>query len=255
MSQLAIVPVNTAANNQALRRIDALEATHAAAHASDRYGFVSTREIIDQLLGMGYQIRSVQLVNTRKPERQGFQAHYVRLNHNALVKVGDSFPEIVLRNSHDCSSSFLGMLGLFRLVCSNGMVSGNIEDAFRLVHRVANVSTIVESVMKLADRAGRMSEVVRRMTDRLVTSTETTDFILEAAKLRYEKPDEAQLFALRNIRRVEDSAPNAWTLFNRVQENLTKGGRGTGIRRITGATRDIDINRRLWTLAETAFLN
>lgn len=254
MSTLEIVPSRQ--TQAAINRIEALEATHAAANTSERYGFVSTRNIIDQLAEVGFTIRSAQIQKVRSESRQGFQFHLLRFRHEQmLAKVGDSFPEVVIGNSHDGSSSIFGMLGLFRLICSNGMVSGNIEDAFRVTHRIANVSTVTERVLELAGRAGRMTEVVQRLQARSVSPTEASDFILEAAKIRYEKPSDQQLHSLRNIRRAEDAAPNAWALFNSVQENLTQGGRGTRIRRITGAHRDLSVNRKLWNLAETAFLN
>lgn len=256
MSQLAIVPNRQ--TTAALQRIDALEATHAASYASERYGFVSTRSIIDNLASEGFALRSVQIQKVRSEKRQGFQMHLLRFRHeslNQIAKVGDVFPELVIRNSHDCSSSLLGMLGMFRMICSNGLVSGNIEDAFRVTHRIASVQTVTERVLALTARAGRMVEVMERLQSRLVTSTEATDFILEAAKIRYPEPNDRQLHALRNIRREEDTQPNAWTLFNRVQENLTQGGRATGMRRITGAHRDLAVNRSLWNLAEAAFLN
>jgi len=57
---------------------------------------------------------------------------------------------------------------------------------------------------------------------------------------------------------MDDRAPDLWTTFNRVQENIIKGGvRGrnaTGKRTTTRAVNGIDqgvkLNRALWVLAE-----
>jgi len=59
-------------------------------------------------------------------------------------------------------------------------------------------------------------------------------------------------------RRLEDSGNTLWKTFNRVQENLTKGGlkyktqngRRNKTRAITSINRDIQLNKALWTLAE-----
>jgi hypothetical protein len=39
-----------------------------------------------------------------------------------ITEIVDSYPRIILTNSHDGFNSFKFMLGLFRLVCSNGLV-------------------------------------------------------------------------------------------------------------------------------------
>ena len=57
---------------------------------------------------------------------------------------------------------------------------------------------------------------------------------------------------------MDDRAPDLWTTFNRVQENIIKGGvRGrnaTGkrvtTRAVNGIDQDIKLNRALWVLAE-----
>jgi len=63
---------------------------------------------------------------------------------------------------------------------------------------------------------------------------------------------------LLNARREEDSGGELWKVLNRVQENLVKGGityrtkkgRQMTSRGITGATPLVQINERLWQLAE-----
>ncbi|MBN3807442.1 DUF945 domain-containing protein, partial [Paraburkholderia sp. Ac-20336] len=59
-------------------------------------------------------------------------------------------------------------------------------------------------------------------------------------------------------RRFEDRRDDLWTVFNRVQENLTKGGlhgrsrtgRAMSTRPITGIDENVKLNRALWMLAE-----
>ena len=64
------------------------------------------------------------------------------------------------------------------------------------------------------------------------------------------------------VRRIDDRAPDLWTTFNRVQENVIRGGmRGQSVdangrrqvravRAVTGIDQDVKLNRALWTLAE-----
>jgi hypothetical protein len=52
------------------------------------------------------------------------------------VAVGDSLVEVVLVNSHDGTSSYKLMAGIFRLVCWNGMVvSESMQDSIAVRHK------------------------------------------------------------------------------------------------------------------------
>jgi len=59
-------------------------------------------------------------------------------------------------------------------------------------------------------------------------------------------------------RRHEDSRDDLWTVFNRLQENLSKGGldvrtatgKRTRSRSVKGIDGDVKLNRALWVMAE-----
>jgi hypothetical protein len=57
-------------------------------------------------------------------------------------------------------------------------------------------------------------------------------------------------------RRFDDRRPDLWSVFNRTQENLTKGGlHGSAngrrqTRPVQGIDSDIRLNRALWLLAD-----
>jgi hypothetical protein len=249
-----------------INQLNAIDAVHAASRTSEKYGFVSTRSVIDNLTNLGFTTRSVQIQRVNKEERKGFQKHIVRMQHSSLMpKVGDEFPEIVLINSHDGGCSYRMLLGMFRLVCTNGMVSGNIEDEIRFVHRKVNLDRINDGVMQMVGRAARLGDVVSRMKSRELTLPEQASFVEEAVKLRYNAPEagsdysdqrewQHRLHSMNQLRRYEDRGSDLWRIFNRIQENLTQGRRGSGVRRITSPTTDLNVNRELWNLAEQ-FLN
>ena len=146
------------------------------------------------------------------------------------------------------------------------MVSGNTEDEIRYTHRKANLSLINDGVMRLVNRASELTGKIAQMTSRELTLPEQASFVEEAIKLRYRALEDGSSLkdvlkwnnrrnAVNEIRRHEDSGSNLWLTFNRVQENLTQGShRGSGIRRITSPSADLNVNRSLWNLAES-FLN
>ena len=63
---------------------------------------------------------------------------------------------------------------------------------------------------------------------------------------------------LLDSRRPEDAGADLWHTYQRVQENVMRGGiqgrsatgRISHMREITGVAADIDINRQLWDLAD-----
>lgn len=63
---------------------------------------------------------------------------------------------------------------------------------------------------------------------------------------------------LLRARRTEDNRPDLWTTFQRVQENVIKGGvrgrsatgRRMSTRGVTGIDQDLRLNRAMWVLAE-----
>lgn len=243
-----------------------IEAAHAASTTSDKYGFVSTKNLLDQLGTLGFTPRKIDVARVNKEERKGFQKHIVRLQHRDLLpEINRELPEIIIGNSHDGLSSTWLALGLFRCVCTNGLVVGTSFEEYRFTHRKNNVDAITGAALQLAGQAPRLLDTIERFRSRQLTLPETASFVEEAAKLRYDKPTDESTYNdqwdwnkktsyLNRPRRWDDKGQDLWLTFNRVQENLTQGRAHSGIRRITSATKDVDINRNLWNLAES-FLN
>ena len=237
--------------------LDPVTAEHGATTVSNRYGFISTQTLLDNLATEGFTPRAVQVARVNKQERQGFQKHIVRLQHNDMMpmQLNEFRPEIVLVNSHDASTSLKLMLGMFRLVCTNGLVIGESVFCHRFIHRDINVESVNTAAVSLTQMLPQLEERVSAMKARAMTQAETDRFNKQAALLRWDDEQKAAQAAyyLGRGRRYEDGQDNLWHAYNRVQENIIKGRRGS-IRRITSAAKDVEINRDLWNLA-AGFLN
>ncbi len=84
---------------------------------------------------------------------------------------------------------------------------------------------------------------------------------LAKAALTYRFGEEHQPVAATQIltpRRYEDRKDDLWSVFNRIQENLSKGGlpghtakgKRTHTRAVNGIDGDVKLNRALWVMAE-----
>jgi hypothetical protein len=90
---------------------------------SGRYRFVPTIRVVEKLRGEGFFPVNASQGRTRIPGKKDFTRHMIRFRQdNKKMLVGQELPEVVLLNSHDGSSAYSLMAGVFRLICSNGMV-------------------------------------------------------------------------------------------------------------------------------------
>lgn len=220
---------------------------------SDKYTYISTGRIIDEMREAGYGVTKAEQSRGRG-SNISFAKHMVRFRaFDEKPGVGDTLPEIVLSNSHDGSSSYRLMAGLFRLVCSNGLViaeSTIVESRIRHSGNILGdvmdaVVTIRAALPKLGDRVARFKAVT-------LTQSAVVEFADKALTLKYgeEKPYGVSAMKALRTRRYEDRIdPSLWTVFNVLQENLISGTRGIrAVRSVDGQT---DLNRGLWSLAES----
>ena len=228
---------------------------------SHRYTFIPTAAVIDGLAGEGFLPFAAMQQRTRDESKRDYTRHLIRFRHPGMVPqaVGDVIPEIVLLNSHDGSSAYRLMAGLFRLVCRNGMVVSESMCADVSVRHSGNVvDTVIEGAYQVLDNTRIAIEASQTYQQIALTSREQEAFGDAAAELRWTEHAPVTGADLVQPRRSADAAGSLWHTFNRTQENIIRGGqRGrtatngrTTTREVTGVTENVRLNRALWTLAE-----
>lgn len=242
-------------------------ATHAAPDRSSRYGFISTQEIVNALGESGYTPSQIQYGKVRREEKRGFQKHIIKFQHSDLTNIqGEVAPEFVLINSHDGTSSAQLSIGLRVFACMNGLVTGDIFQTLKVYHRNTSVSDFISAANDLRSNVPQLVERVSLFKQKELTQAATNQYLIDALSLRYDAPTEestyadirewnTRLFYLNRSRRYADGGTNLWNTFNRVQENLTKGRPGSGIRKLTAPAADLKVNKQLWNLTEQYLLN
>ena len=90
---------------------------------SRRYAFAPTGRIVAELREIGWKPVLARQQQVRIEGRQGFQKHLIRFERREVLQAAGAYvPELVLVNSHDGSSAFHLHLGIFRFICSNGLI-------------------------------------------------------------------------------------------------------------------------------------
>ena len=237
----------------------AIFAEQAASTVSDKYTFIPTTRILGVLEDEGWIPTSASQVNSHKEGNKQFAKHLIRLRRDEAIQpeVNKTIPEIVLFNSHNGKSNYDLRMGLYRFVCSNGMVVSDAEfGSIKIRHMGYTDEQVVKASQEFIDNSTRIMNVVNEWQDVKLDRDEMRSFGREAAKLRFEDPDDITINTVLQARRGEDMSSDLWTVFNRTQENLIQGGfLVTGGRRrsrqITNIDKNIDINTRLWDLASS----
>lgn len=244
-----------------IRRIaPSIFAEEAHGSRSARYTYIATSEVLKGLRQHGFEPFMVAQTRVRDESHRDHTKHMIRLRH--ADHVGDKEAnEIILLNSHNGSSSYQMLAGVFRFACANGMVCGTTHHDIRVPHKGDVLDQVIEGAHTILDGFDLITERKETMQSVTLAPPEQLALARAALSLRYDPTTaEAPISAdqLLRARRIEDQGASLWNTFNRIQENMIKGGiqgaRVNGRRRSTRAINGIDqsvaVNRGLWTLAE-----
>lgn len=268
-----------------LARAPAVFAEDKAERLTDRYAALKTSDLLPVLRDYGYH--PVQAAQKRarkgKPEHT---AHLLAFSRSSDISPdvpgGDVRSELLVYNSHNGTSGVKLMAGAYRFVCSNGIVRGDGHNvSIRHTHKAmqdfeAMLRNIIEGVPA-------MMASIDALRDRRLSNDEAYAFAKQAVELRWDSienaytpsyvlPDTAtngtyaDATTIRQAlahHRAEDNFADAWSVFNRVQENVLRGNvfvksitdkgmRERKARPIASIQEHVRVNQALFDLVSTA---
>ena len=228
-----------------------------SANTSEKYKFISTARVLEVLIKEGWNIAKIRTTRPRTNDPMHAR-HAVELDHpvHSLLSNNERF-RITIVNAHNGSCSFRFYVGVFRLLCENGLIVGE-----GLQYRVRHVGYTDEKVKAILRDVLKRSESVavsmNKMKSTVLTDVEYRDFLSKSA-LNIKSPVFSE--RLGWIRREADKGLSLWNAFNRVQENALRGGikyttrdnkdrvRRQTTRPIKAIDKQIKVNRILWNTA------
>ena len=229
---------------------------------SPKYTFSNSLELIENLDKLGFKITGAKQSKSSVSENKTFGTHILRFGNPELyIKDSEGSiearPELVLINDHMGNRPVQFEAGLFRLVCSNGLVIKSTDfGGFRERHTRFDFDGLKRMI---EEKVGGMKQVVEKISKwngKLMTDLERFSFAHDAVALRLTGdriPHQSELYEILTPKREADNGKSLWHTFNVVQENLIKGGYQMNERQaraITNPMQDLKINQDLWTLAE-----
>ena len=238
-------------------------------HLSHIYKHIPTTEVIDILGENGWNPTQVMqsATNSGGEARIPYKKHIVRFrnadNDNIAKEIGDTFPEIVLTNSHNGTSSFKFHVGLFRLVCSNGLViADQTFNQYKIRHKGFEKSAVIDAISEVTTNIPMVVGKVQGMMGKILTPSQQRSFARQAVIERWGEERWVDLSEVLDIRRSADKGTDLWTVFNRVQENMLDGGISTHTtdskgriklnktRKVKSIDENLRVNKMLWSLSE-----
>lgn len=239
---------------------------------SERYTYIPTIEVLRELRNEGFEPFMVAQSRSRIEGKSEFTKHMIRMRHATGItpqaRVRPEVNEIILINSHDGASSYQMLAGVFRFVCCNGMVVGDIAEDIRIPHKGNIQNEVIEGAFCVLEDFEIVDEHAEAMKSIQLESHEEQAFATAALALRFGERSASDrgvqpappitATQLTQAQRPEDLGSSLWSTFQRVQENLIRGGqagRSAQGRRLTtrpvgSIDRSVSLNRALWILAE-----
>ena len=247
-------------------------------NVSERYVHANTATVVEDLAKLGWRpvqakqcrpkknskgIRSLHMIAFQNPEVK--ISKMVENSDGTTTEIVDSYPRIILTNSHDGFNSFKFILGLVRLICSNGLVLCSDEFANLSIRHINYTFETLRTVV--TDIVGRVPYIVNTMNDMkntIISDDNKKELATAVVKIRKEMEDnqqieldEATIMDILMPVREEDKGDDLWTVFNVCQEKMIKGGfhsvgknnKSRKQRGITSVKKDIEYNQQLWNLA------
>lgn len=237
---------------------------------SKKYVHIPTYTLIKDMEKLGWVVVETKQSKIKNTRKNGYQKHIVKFYNPDITIQGengdDVFPQIILINSHDGTSSFQFRIGLYRLICTNGLVIATTEFGnVSIRHFGYSFEELRKTVTNLTEKLPNIVVKINTFRDCTLSDDQIKEFALNAAIARFGdklKNGEAEIDIdeLLKAKRKEDEGNSLWNVFNRIQEKLINGGfkltnseteKTRKVRSVKSFITNLKLNEDLWTLAES----
>jgi hypothetical protein len=221
--------------------------------------YIETADVVSDLQKEGWKVGGV--CESKNKKTRQIDSNYVKLYHPDLTMKNNKgqtecLSNVYLTNSTDGKHALQVDYGLFRLICSNGVITGVREDVGRIPHTEKGVRDYQFTINNVNEIAKQALSSFDSFKNKILTSKQIQKLAVDALKIRFGRVQNINSQQLLNIHREEDKGDDLWTVFNRIQENLTKSNMLVDIngKLLTGTVnnvkQDIAVNQKLYNLVE-----
>jgi hypothetical protein len=242
----------------------------ASSEVSQHYTHIPTNQVIDDMRELGWGVIQAQQVAARKNSTKGYQKHMIVFRHPDLMVEGadgdNVWPQIIMTNSHDGKNSFTFQAGMYRLVCSNGLVIADQEfGSMKIRHMGYDFDTLRETINEMVEKLPLTVESMNKFKNTELTKPQKYDLARKALATRFKVQENQKVDQVYKIDldeflkpvRNEDAGNDLWSVFNLVQEKVVEGDfeyvsgvKMRKARKIKNFKQDLDVNQKLFEVAK-----
>lgn len=240
---------------------------------SGSYAHVTTASVLDALQQDGWQVTAARQGRSRTENGLYHTKHQINLWHPELPQHAEGLPQMYISNSSNGSAALRTIGGFLRSACTNQLYAGIRCVGGVFHHRGTGLEDRV--VAGARDLRGNFDKIISKVDlwrAIELSPEQQVEFARAAIAARWPvtQPVFANMFGRRSVlevRRQEDAKNDLWTVYNRCQEAVIRGGfdarfrvvdengneaglTNRRVRRVTGIAATERINTQLWELAE-----
>jgi hypothetical protein len=219
---------------------------------------------------LGWGVIDAKQIKSRKQSGEGTQKHMIVFRHPDLMvegKDGDNvWPQIIMTNSHDGKNSFTFQAGMYRLVCSNGLVIADQEfGSMKIRHMGYDFETLRNTIGSMVERLPLTVESMNKFKSTELSQEQKYDLARKALETRFQVQENQKVDLIYKVDldkfltpvRKEDSGNDLWSVFNLIQERIIEGDfeyvngvKMRKARKIKNFNQDLDVNKKLFEVAK-----
>lgn len=217
---------------------------------------IETLDVVKHFQDEGWNIKGSY--QTRKKNNK-VSSHHVKMEHPDLIIKNnkgqrEALANVLISNSCNGASPMTLDIGAYRMVCSNGLYSIDSISHAEIKHNEKNISHLPEIIGNFNLKADKVLNEFKKLKEVQLSSKQRSELAFKAAGLRFGNNINFDAEQLLNIHRKEDEDDSLWSVYNRIQENLTKSNvlidrDGNLIGGVNNINEDVKINQQLFELA------
>ena len=209
--------------------------------------YIPTVDVIQKFQNEGWEINGVsehKNKKTRKVENNYVQMIHPDLSVKSKNGKDEAYTSLTISNSCSGDQPLEMSLGAYRMVCSNGIISFDKHaEGENIEHTKINHGKMDSFITSINNKSQNIIQQLNSWKKKDMTVENMKKLAINASKLRFNEDDENfNPDALLRVNRAEDAGNDIWTVFNRIQENLTHD--------VMNKKTDIWLNKQLYGLAE-----
>lgn len=215
-----------------------------------------TMDAIKTFIGRGWNVVGGY---EKRGKNRKIQNHHIKMVHPDLAiknNKGKNEACALLNISNSCngSSPLDFNIGMYRQVCSNGMVAHTKYSQGKINHTEKDLNDFNQIICNFEGKTQLVIDEFGKLKEKELSPQQMVEMAASAAELRFGENHDINIDQLLNSIREEDEGNDVWSVYNRIQENITQPGMivdntGKLIGGITDVSQDINLNKQLFNLA------